>query len=98
MRILLLWDYYESYLRQYYLRNPGVGDRTYAEQNRLLLSDGFSWNAYLVPEFRKLGHEAEAIVGNAAPAQMMWARENNITCTAENVLTLRSNIVREQIR
>ena len=49
MRILLLWDFYESYLRQFYLHNPGVSNQSFADQNRLLLSDGFSWNAYLLP-------------------------------------------------
>ena len=97
MRILLLWDYYESYLRQFYFHNHEAVLLPFADQNRLLLSDGFNWPAYMVPEFRRLGHEAEAIVGNADAAQNMWARENG-KCRNGDLLSWRSQIVREQIR
>lgn len=97
MRILLLWDYYPTYLRQFYLQNAGVDMLPYADQNRLLLNDGFNWPAYLVPEFRKLGHQSEAIVGNADPAQAMWAGEQDFGSGADTD-SCRIRIVKEQIR
>jgi len=93
MRILLVWEYYPSYLDDFYRRNPDAHRLPFAEQNQLLLEDGFLWNAYLVPEFRKLGHQAEAYVANAAPLQAVWARENGIGGSAS-----RLDILREQIR
>jgi spore maturation protein CgeB len=97
MRILLLWDYYPAYLRQFYLQNAGLETMPYADQNRLLLKDGFNWPAYLVPEFRKLGHQAEVVVGNADPAQAMWAREQDF-CSGGDADSLGIRIVQEQIR
>lgn len=96
MRILLLWEYYESYLRQFYLRSNGIDVEPYESQNRLLLTDGFNWPAYLVPEFRALGHQAEAIVANADPGQTMWAHEHS--CPLNTGPSRRRQIVREQVR
>jgi hypothetical protein len=97
MRILLLWDYYETYLRQFYLRHDGIQLLPFLDQNRLLLNDAYHWPAFLLPEFRALGHEAEAIIGNADPAQMMWARENSFSSVGD-VPSLRRHIVRAQVR
>lgn len=93
MRILLLWDYDRNYLSQFYVKNPAARDQPYEEQKRLLLEDGYHWPSYLIHEFRKRGHHADTAVGNAAPAQAMWARENGIHASATAL-----DIVREQIR
>jgi len=93
MRILLLWTYYENYLRQFYLHNPSVSRLPFADQKQLLLEDGFLWPAHMIDEFRKIGHEADIVVGNADPAQATWALENGLASS-----TLRADIVREQIR
>lgn len=93
MRILLLWDYYPAYLRQFYLHRPNAPGLTFAQQMQLLLEDGFNWPAYLIPEFRRQGHEAVALVGNAEPAQKAWGQENGFTASASP-----AEIVREQIR
>lgn len=93
MRILLAWDYYPSQLKSFYRRYPEAHLLPFAEQNRLLCGEGFQWAAYLVPELRKLGHEAESYVANAEPVQSMWARENGIEGSAS-----RMEVLREQIR
>lgn len=93
MRILLLWDYYPAYLEQFYLRRPEAGQMRFREQMEVLLADGFNWPGYLIPEFRRLGHEAAALVANAQPAQAKWAEENGMSRDASS-----EEIVREQIR
>lgn len=75
MRILLLWDYYESYLRRFYSLHP-IGDLPYYEQYQRILDDFFVWVAYLLPYLEKAGHDAHIIIGNAEPLQRAWAREN----------------------
>ena len=93
MRILLLWRYDSRYLRQFYLRNPGADRLSFCDQKRLLLEDGATWPFYLIPQFRRLGHEADMLPGNAEPALAMWAQENGMGRSASNW-----DVLRQQIR
>lgn len=93
MRILLLWDFYENYIREFYLHRPGAERLPFADQKQLLLADGINWASHMIPEFRKLGHQADIVIGNARPAQSRWAEENGLSGSASS-----AEIVREQIR
>ena len=95
MKILLLWDYYDSYLRNFYDVHPIVVGKSYRDQLQLLLDDFFGWPPYLIPELRNLGHEVEIIVGNALPLQMTWARENGVSIAIQDWPLV---VVKEQIR
>ena len=91
MRILLLWNYYNSYLRSFYASHPEASALPYNQQHQTLLNDFFGWPSYLVPHLQALGHEAHIVVGNAEPLQRAWARENGVEYD-------RFALIQEQIR
>lgn len=78
MKILLIWDYYENYLKYFYTKNPQAPDLPYDEHKQLLLNDFFMWPTYLIPHLQTLGHEADVIIGNALPLQKTWLGENGL--------------------
>lgn len=47
MKIMLLWDYYDHYLRYFYDRHPEAAGLLYREQQQQILADHFNWYAYL---------------------------------------------------
>jgi hypothetical protein len=95
MKILLLWDYYDRYLRYFYAQNPDTAGLSYRQQQQQLLADYFNWYTYLIPYFREMGHDVEMLVGNARQLQVAWARENDLGSETYD----RSDvIVAEQIR
>lgn len=95
MKILLLWDYYDRYLQNFYSNYPDAVSLPYQEQLQVLLDDFCTWTAYLVPQLRTMGHTADIVIGNAAPLQRAWARENNVPFDRRS---WRFGIAREQIR
>ena len=42
MKFLQLLSTYGEYVREFYVRYPGIAERPYAEQNALLIRDGYS--------------------------------------------------------
>jgi glycosyltransferase involved in cell wall biosynthesis len=84
LRILLLWHYYDNYIRQFYADHLGLAGASYIEQQTTLLDDYFGWPGYLVRAFRTLGHEAQIIFGNVEPLQAAWAREYGVPIQAES--------------
>ncbi len=95
MKILLLWDHYDSYPRYFYRHHPDATHLPYHQQQQLLLNDFYAWPSYLIPTFRTLGFEADVLIGNARPLQAAWARENDFPYDEQ---TWRFAIVQEQIR
>lgn len=79
MKILILSNYYPSYLRKIYESNPELGLKSYAEQYQCLMEDCFGWfdiwSHYLTP----LGYEVWEIIVNAEPLQQTWLKEQGIS-------------------
>jgi spore maturation protein CgeB len=95
MKIMLLGQYYDSYVRYFYLNHPNVANRSYEQQWRAFMADCPSWLLYLIPHFQDLGSEATALFVNAKPIQRAWARENDYPFDEH---TWPFSIAREQIR
>lgn len=95
MRILLLWDYYPGYLPFFYGTHPDAFKLSYQEHLQAFQDDFFYWPPYLIPYFRSLGHEAEIVIGNSKPLQLVWARENGFVYDEQN---WHFSIAQEQIR
>jgi len=76
--------YYDTYIRQFYDRHPGLDVQPYAEQHRAFLDDGFNWANYLWQVLPDYGYETQHVVANVEPMQKRWAQENGIEYTAEN--------------
>ncbi len=66
---------YPSYVDYFYRKNPGLREKTYAEQKAALDSDSFGQaDSMLTP----LGYEVMEIRLNVEPLQRAWVRENYI--------------------
>ena len=76
MKILVINTLYESYVLDFYSRNPGIEDMSYNEQKIILERDGFAWNGVWNKPFEKLGVHAENIYANVNSLQNAWAKEN----------------------
>lgn len=96
MRILLLWDYYEPYLRSFYASRSGLAKLSYEKQALVLADDCGAWPPSIAGPLRSIGHEVTVIVGNAEPMQSMWAWENGLVC--RQMEDWKIQIAREQVR
>jgi spore maturation protein CgeB len=95
MKILVLGECYESYLRFFYAGHQGVANLPYERQLQAFLEDFPSWTLFVIPHFQDLGFEATALFVNAEPLQRAWARENNVIFHKRH---WQFSIVQEQIR
>jgi spore maturation protein CgeB len=77
MRILKIANYYKSFYKYYYDKNPSVINLPYNEQFEHLMNQFFGWSDFYAKAFNKSGHEAKEIVYNATSIQKAWAKENN---------------------
>lgn len=78
MKFLIIDTYYPEFLRAFYARHPGLYDRPYAEQWRVLMDQCFGTTDFYSDNLRTLGHDAHEIVANCDPLQRRWAREQAI--------------------
>jgi SAM-dependent methyltransferase len=78
MRIVVLDWCYAEFLDALYSRDPGLADRTFEEQRRALAATAFGTADFYSKSLGALGHEAQDVVLNAAPAVRAWARENGL--------------------
>ncbi len=77
MKILIVDTYYPKFLADFYRSNP-IASRSSAEQKKALLASGFGTSDAYSRNLNSLGVEAEEIIANNAPLQLMWARENGL--------------------
>ncbi|MEW6406906.1 MAG: glycosyltransferase, partial [Chloroflexota bacterium] len=78
MKILLLCQYYDAYLRSFYTHYPDVASLPYKQQLNRILDDYFGWPPALIRRVGERGHGVEIIIANAESLQRAWARENSI--------------------
>lgn len=95
MRILFLWTLYDSYVRAFYDRRPGLSAASFSEQQIALLNDFVGWPGYLARALGDLGCQADVIFGNVQPLQKAWARERGLPEAADSWQT---DLPQQQIR
>jgi hypothetical protein len=83
-RIVKITSFYRGYLSDYYLRKPGIVEKSYSEQLSDIMGEGFAWADFFSKRLNRLGNDAFEIIRNADPLQKTWARENG--CKSDNVL------------
>lgn len=83
MKILLLADYYNEYLKQFYREN-NYDDLTYDEHLEKLLDDYFGSFVSYYRHFKKIGYESKLIIANDYKLQNKWLKENNINLEANS--------------
>jgi glycosyltransferase involved in cell wall biosynthesis len=67
---------YPSYVDYFYRKNPGLREKTYAEQKAALDLDSFGQADYTSHMLTPLGYEVMEIRLNVEPLQQAWATEN----------------------
>lgn len=78
MRLMRLCTNPPAYLRQFYAQNPHLANQSYAIQYRALAADSYGWADFWTHALAPLGYEVWEPVGNAEPAQKVWARERGV--------------------
>jgi spore maturation protein CgeB len=78
MRIVIFDTYYPEALKLVYQNDPGLEDRSYAEQIRAVYELGFARSDFLPLNLYRLGHEANQFIANAEPLQRRWALEHGL--------------------
>lgn len=76
-RIVKITSFYKSFLSQYYTRNIHIRDKSYKDQYKHLMAQGYGYSDYFPKHLVSLGAEAWEIIHNAEPLQNAWAKENN---------------------
>lgn len=89
MRILILDTHYQESLRLVYENDPRLAQQTSAEQLRAIYDTGFGRADFLPLNLRALGHQADQFIVNAAPIQIRWAHENNLSINTTRSLPLK---------
>lgn len=83
-RFQLLNTHYPAYWRQFYARQPGLAQASYAEQLATLLADGFGSSDFWTTAFEQHGYVTGQVLANIEPLQKQWAAENSVTFDAGN--------------
>lgn len=78
MKILILDNYYDNFLRLFYSRHPEVTKLDFEAHRALLMKQRFGTSDAYSYNLKKLGHEAQEIITNDDHLQTKWARENGI--------------------
>ena len=78
MKFLILDTYYPRFQSAFVTRHPGLELLKYAEQWRTLMDQCFGTADYYSLNLRRLGHEAQEVIGNFDPLQRQWAREHGL--------------------
>jgi spore maturation protein CgeB len=75
MRILVVDAYYPAFLRDFYARQSGLPDRSYAEHWRILMDESFGTADFYSASLKEEGCDAHEVVVNCLPLQRRWAKE-----------------------
>jgi spore maturation protein CgeB len=89
MRILILDTHYQESLRLVYDSAPHLAQQPSSEQLHAIYETGFGRADFLPLNLRKLGHQVEQFIINAAPIQIRWASENRLQIQTKRSLPLR---------
>lgn len=78
MKFLQLLSTYGEYVREFYVRHPGIAERPYAEQNAKLIHDGYSLVHMFARYLGPFGFETGMIFTDCEPTQKKWMAEQGI--------------------
>src|SRR4051812_49074715 len=78
MRVMILSADYPRFLRDLYLSNPGLSEKSYAVQMEARNNSLFGVADFYSRNFRAHGHEAEEFHISNCWLQHAWARENGL--------------------
>jgi spore maturation protein CgeB len=79
-------SYYEHFLRNYYLKHPGIIQSSFKEQHDHLMNQLFGWSDFFSQNLKNHGVDAYEIVSNAEILQSTWAHENNCNLAGLDLL------------
>lgn len=79
MKYLQIHTFYEQYLIQFYQDRPGLKDKSYREQLREILSDGFTSAHLFSSHLGDFGFDAQLVINNCPELQVAWCNEHGIT-------------------
>lgn len=85
--LLKVTSFYKDFLNAYYHSNPGISEKSYQEQFKHLMAEGYGY-ADFFPRYLAQNHSMEAreIVHNAGPLQTAWAREKGSRLKGDELL------------
>jgi len=78
MKLAIVTTSYPAYLKDFYNKNSGLAQRSFADQKAALDYDGFGWADFWSRALRPYGYEAKEFPINNEPLQRAWALENGL--------------------
>lgn len=75
MKIMMIWDYYDDFLKGLYRSDPELKTLSYDCQREFLLKSHFGWPAELALQMMSIGIEVDFIISNAKSLQEKWRKE-----------------------
>ncbi len=79
-KILFLNTYYSGFLKDHYQRYPELSEEPYWQQKRSLLEQCFGDSDFYSAGMRAAGWDADDLIINAEPLQLIWAAEQKLPC------------------
>jgi hypothetical protein len=85
--LLKITSFYKDFLTGYYLSNPQITGKSFYEQYKHLMDQGYGYSDYF-PRYLRKNHKIRSFeyVHNAAPLQQAWARENSASSMGDDLL------------
>jgi spore maturation protein CgeB len=78
MRILVVNTDYTRFVSEFYEADAKLQAQSFGEQMRQRFATQFGLSDFYSQALLGLGHEAQDVIMNLAPAQLQWAKENGI--------------------
>jgi spore maturation protein CgeB len=86
-RFLKITSFYKAFLNNYYDLNPHIKEKSYQDQIKHLMAEGYGYSDYFSKYIRKnYGIKANEIIHNAWHLQKAWARENGSQAAGDKLL------------
>jgi hypothetical protein len=85
--LLKVTSFYKDFLSDYYHSNPGITEKSYQEQFKHLMAEGYGY-ADFFPHYLEKNHSIETreIVHNAGHLQQTWAKEKACKLAGDDLL------------
>src|SRR5574340_366476 len=78
MKILILDQYYEAFLNDFYASMTGLRELDYSAQRKALLDKCFGTADFYSKNLTELGHKTEDVIINDRRLQLKWAKQNHL--------------------
>jgi spore maturation protein CgeB len=96
--LLKVTSFYKDFLNDYYRSNPSLPGKSFDEQYKHLMDEGYGYADYF-PRYLEKNHSIKAseIVHNATHLQRAWARENGSRLTGDHLLLEQIRTIRPEV-